>query len=59
MVTFFTILLSLLLINILLLIFSVNKNKQGSSTTKQHQLSIPKNNTKEVEIRLNTYKKAV
>lgn len=59
MVTFFTILFSLLLINVFLLIFSVNKNDKTSA--KERRLNIAKKEAKEleIEIQLNTYKKAV
>ncbi|NAS32615.1 hypothetical protein GTQ40_16660 [Flavobacteriaceae bacterium R38] len=59
MLTFFIILFSLLLINVLLLIFSVNKHNKPS--LKERQLNIAKRATIESneEIQLNTYKKAV
>ena len=60
MLTFFTVLISLLVINVFLLVFSVNRTNK-KSIVKKRQLNITSSKAKspEVEIQLRSYKKAV
>ncbi len=59
MITFFTILLGLVVVNALLLIFSVNKTKQEAKKTTSYILKNSVTNFEKETATLSSYKKAV